>query len=119
MKHFSKDEFVCNDGCGLNFDDMDLPFVLKLNLAREYAEIPFKINSSIRCKKHNKIEGGSKTSSHLIGLAVDIDCPDSHTKYRVLIGLIRAGFTRIGIGPDFIHADDDNNKPKELVWGYK
>lgn len=36
-------------------------------------EIPFAVNSWYRCARLNKAVGGSKTSSHLTGEAIDID----------------------------------------------
>jgi len=117
MKHFDRSEFTCCT-CGLGFEEMDPDFLRKLDLAREYADVPFKINSSIRCKKHNKEAGGSKTSSHLEGLAVDIACTSSYFRYKILKGLMMAGFNRYGVGMDFLHADCDPDKAKELIWTY-
>jgi len=48
--------------------------ILKLDLAREIAEVPFQINSAYRCQIHNQLVGGVKGSAHLSGLAVDIAC---------------------------------------------
>lgn len=120
MIHFKKSEFYCPCGCGLGFDDMDEDLPYYLNMARGYAEVPFVLTSTIRCMKHNLSEevGGSETSSHLKGLAIDIKCDSSYERYRMIQGLKKAGFTRIGIGKDFIHADKDPDKPKELMWVY-
>jgi len=118
MIHFQESEFYCQCGCGLDFDDMDEDVVRHLDIARGYAEVPFVLTSSIRCNGHNLIEGGTKTSSHIKGLAVDIECLSSYARYRILYGLKKAGFTRIGIGKNFIHADQDPDKPKELMWVY-
>jgi len=117
MKHFDESEFHCCS-CGLGFDDMDFSILSKLDIAREYAGVPFVLRSSIRCEAHNKEVGGSSTSSHLEGLAVDIACPSSYSRYRILKGLMMAGFNRFGIGIDFLHADIDTSKPKELMWAY-
>ena len=40
---------------------------------RKYVGGPIKINSFFRCPKLNKAIGGSKTSQHCKGLAMDID----------------------------------------------
>lgn len=95
-------------------------FLLRLNDARHLARVPFVITSGYRCEKHNKDVGGSLTSAHRLGLAVDIACPDSHTRYRIIIGLIGAGFKRIGIGKNFIHVDaaDCEIKADEVIWHY-
>jgi len=116
MIYFKESEYYCPCGCGLGFEDMDEDFVLKIDRARHYAKVPFVLTSSIRCIKHNIKEGGSETSSHLIGLANDIKCLTSYYRYRIIYGLMKAGFTRFKIGIDFIHVDDDQDKPKELLW---
>ncbi len=90
-----------------------------LDRARGIAEVPFVITSSIRCAYHNaSLTNSTPTSSHLAGLAVDIACDSSYERYRILHGLQQAGFTRLGIGSKFIHADMDPNKPRELIWIY-
>jgi len=113
--YHKKSEFYCQCHCGLCFSDMDMAFVLDLNIARGYAKVPFNFTSTIRCEKHNKDVGGSDTSSHLIGCAADIEAKTSHIRYRILYGLMKAGITRFKIYPIFIHADKDPNKPKELI----
>jgi len=121
MINFKEDEFYCPCGeCDLDFEDMDEDIVLDLDRARGYAEVPFKLNSTIRCMAHNlKPEvGGSKTSSHPKGLAADIECKTSYARYKIIYGLRKAGFNRIGIGKNFVHADKDPDKPKELMWVY-
>ena len=90
----------------------------KLNRAREIADIPFILNSAFRCEFHNKDVGGSCTSSHLVGCAVDIRCDNSHDRYLILNALIQVGFNRIGIAKTFIHVDDDLTKPSGVIWVY-
>ena len=90
----------------------------KLNKAREIAGIPFILNSAFRCEAHNAEVGGSETSSHMAGLAVDIKCTDAWTRWKMLSALLAEGFNRIGIGKTFIHVDDDLTKPSGVVWLY-
>lgn len=90
----------------------------KLNKARELAGIPFALNSAFRCTEHNKDVGGSCTSSHLVGCAVDIKCTDSRSRWLIVQALIAAGFNRIGIAKTFIHVDDDMTKEPNLIWEY-
>jgi len=116
MKHFKESEFECPCGCGLNFKDMDKDLIKKLIIARRHAGTPFFITSSIRCKNHNKKVGGSPMSSHLAGLAVDITCDCSKKRFRIVKGLILAGFTRIEIAKRHIHADADEKKAKRVLW---
>jgi len=120
MNYFKDDELRC-PCCGiLHFSDTALA---RLNNAREIAGVPFVINSACRCEKHNKEVGGKPSSSHvatedIVSDAVDIATPDSRTRSKVLFGLVSAGFTRIGIGKNFIHADDDTIKPADVCWLY-
>ena len=96
---------------------MDKDFLSKLDKAREYARIPFVINSAYRSPEHpESIKNPS--SSHIKGLAVDIRTTDSRTRYRVLEALIHVGFNRIGIADTFIHVDDDKDKSSDVVWTY-
>jgi uncharacterized protein YcbK (DUF882 family) len=91
-----------------------------LDGARELAGVPFVITSAFRCKTHNANEGGRDQSAHLFGYAVDIVAADNHSRFRIVYGLIHAGFTRIIIYKDkkFIHADIDGTKPNEILCLY-
>lgn len=98
--------------------NMDQEFLLKLDRAREVAQIPFVINSAWRSVEKNKEVGGKSNSSHLKGLAVDISVTNSRQRFIVLKALIQAGFNRIGVAKTFIHVDDDKDKDPEVVWVY-
>ena len=96
---------------------MDKDFLAKLDKAREYAKMPFVINSAYRSPDHpESIKNPS--SSHIKGLAVDIKATDSRTRYRVLDALMSVGFNRIGIASTFIHVDDDKDKSSNVIWTY-
>lgn len=96
---------------------MDKDFLAKLDKAREYAKMPFVINSAYRSPDHpESIKNPS--SSHIKGLAVDIKATDSRTRYRVLDALMSVGFNRIGIADTFIHVDDDKDKSSDVIWTY-
>ena len=97
--------------------NMDLDFLAKLDKAREYAGMPFVINSAYRSPEHPE-SIKNPTSSHIKGLAVDIRTTDSRTRYKVLEALIHVGFNRIGIADSFIHVDDDKEKSSNVVWTY-
>jgi len=99
-------------------ENMDLDFLAKLDEAREFAGIPFIINSAYRSPEHNAKIGGKPNSSHLKGLAVDIKATDSRTRFLVLNALISVGFNRIGIADTFIHVDDDKDKSDKVIWTY-
>jgi len=115
-KYFEESEFAC-PCCGEN--EIVIELVTKLDDAREYAGIPFHINSGYRCRKHNKKVGGSRLSSHKKGLAADIRAKSSSDRFHIVRGLIKAGFTRIGIGKTYIHADIDEHKPQGIIYLYK
>ena len=112
--HFEKWEFACKCGCGTNIISNTL--VNKLDVARAISGVGFKINSGCRCENHNRSVGGSSTSSHKKGFAVDIKAEDSATRFRILKALIAVGFNRIGIYKTFIHVDIDPDKPSYLTW---
>ena len=109
MKYFKIDEFKCKCGCGLN--NISEKLLEKLDNAREEAGIPFIINSACRCQKHNTREGGSTSSRHLTGMAVDIRANTSVNRYKIVQSLIKNGFVGIGIAKTFIHADIDRIEP--------
>ena len=117
MKHFEEHEFDSPDLKGSG-SLMNCDFLKKLDEARRIADIPFVINSGFRTVRRNKDVGGKSDSSHLKGLAVDINCTDSRSRYYMITALISAGFTRIGIGDSFIHVDDDKEKSPDVIWTY-
>lgn len=124
MEFFKESEFKCHCGkCNFGVKDMKKSTLEKLDKARGEAGrispgVRFFINSAVRCPEHNKKEGGSPTSSHITGYAVDIRATNPVIRYAVIVSLLRAGFTRIGIGETFVHADDDPTKPSNVIWLY-
>ena len=115
FRYFKKSEFECKCGCGGNVEDK---LIEKLDLARDIAGIPFIINSGYRCKKHNENVGGTDKSSHIKGLAVDIDINGSRDRFIVVDALLKAGFERIGVKYDdlLVHADIDEEKSRKVMW---
>jgi zinc D-Ala-D-Ala carboxypeptidase len=110
-KNFLKKEFKCKH-CQEN--TMDGLFMDMLQQARTEAMVPFRITSGRRCPYWNAKIGGKPDSSHLLGIAADIACDNSKDRGRILTGLYHAGFRRVGIQKDFIHADIGDlvdNKP--------
>jgi len=95
---------------------MQSAFLEVLDKARELAGVPFKINSGYRCEKHNK-EVGSTSRNHTSGNAADIACTDGPTRFKIVRGLIAAGFKRIGVAKTFIHADCVEGGPTS-IWFY-
>jgi len=116
MKTYFQDrEFACHC-CGAVKVDPDL--LDMLNEAREIAGLPFVVTSGYRCPKHNAAVGSQPSSSHLMGLAVDLKAVGSGVRFRIVEALIKTGFNRIGIGKDFVHADIDAAKPARVAWLY-
>jgi len=64
LKHFSEDEFN-------HFDKMDKRFLEFLDDVRSLAGVAFVITSDYRTREDNQRVGGSATSAHLKGRAVD------------------------------------------------
>ena len=122
LQYFNFDEFDSPDvlGSGLPTADggkMCIDFLHKLDEARSIANTPFKITSGYRSPAHNILVGGRVGSSHLKGCAADIAVKNSAERIAIIQGLIKAGFTRLGIASNFIHVDLDKNKPS-AIWLY-
>ena len=113
--YFKKGEFACRC-CGVEI--IGSVFLLRLNKARKIAGVPFNITSGYRCPVHNAAVHSRPTSSHVKGLAADIAVNDSRGRFLILAALIKAGFTRMGIGKDFIHVDADQDKDQNVTWLY-
>lgn len=116
MKWFKIKDFASPDAEGSG-EEMSLTLLNMLDYARDRAGIPFAINSGYRTEAHNKKVGGSETSSHLMGFAVDIHCNNSTDRMKMIDSLVQTGFKRIGIGNTFIHVDIDTRKP-DAMWLY-
>ena len=113
-KNFSRSEFACRDGCGLDRIDPDL--VDELQASREAVGLPYAISSGCRCQKRNREEGGADDSAHtprpngFCG-AADIVCLDMLTRKKILADVTKR-FRHIGIHKLFIHVDNDPGKPE-------
>lgn len=119
IEHFSLDgdpNLAC-PCCGKA--DLDLQLMVMLDRARDFAGVPFKINSGFRCEEHNAEVEGKPTSSHLTGKAVDIAIPaDNLSRFKIIEGLFMAGFKRMGEAKTFVHVDVDPDKPSPRKWPY-
>jgi len=117
MKYFKLEEFDSPDEPGSG-KHMHQEILHMLDAVRKKFGKPIKINSGYRTVARNKKIGGVAGSSHLKGLAVDISCPNSVDRFKLLNLLLEAGFNRIGIAKTFIHVDIDKNKSQDVIWGY-
>jgi len=84
LQYFKLSEFDSPDSKGSG-KNMTKEFLIKLEIARDIANVPFLISSGFRTPQHNislKKQGykASANSSHLKGCAADIVCKDSGTR---------------------------------------
>lgn len=116
-KYFRYAEFDSEDlkGSGKN---MKTEFLNRLAIARKHADVRFVIKSGYRTQAHNTKVGGAKNSAHTKGWAADIFASDHNTRYKIISGLIYAGFNRIGVGKSYVHADSDPTLPPHVIWHY-
>lgn len=113
--NFSRSEFACKCGCGL--DSIDPSFVWKLQNSRDIVGVPYTITSGCRCQAHNARSGGAPSSAHVPRenyrnvRCADIACSDILTRKRILADVVKR-FKHVGIARTFIHVDDDPEKPE-------
>ena len=116
-KYFKESEFErCSPACSLQ--DMKQSSVDRMDRAREIAGIPFVLNSAFRSPEWEKSKGRTGTGAHTNGCAWDIRCHTSTNRMAMVAALLEAGFTRIGIAKNYVHADDDPTKPQNVIWHY-
>lgn len=116
-KYFKESEFrACSPRCSLQ--DMKQGTMDRLDAARELAGIPFVLTSAFRTSKYDKEKGRTGNGAHTKGYAVDIRCNTSENRMRIVRALLDAGFTRIGLGETYIHADDDPTLTQNVMWHY-
>jgi len=102
FRYFKNNEFYCKCGCGLNITKIDL--ILKIDELRSIYGKPIILNSSSRCEAHNLAVGGSKSSLHKSGDAVDIRIRGGRKqRYEIIKIAFNLGFTGIGVANTFIH----------------
>ena len=115
--YFTNNDFRnANPSCSIN--DMDENFLHRLDVARFHSGVPYIVNSAFRTVEHEKSKGRSGDSSHTKGVAVDLKATNARTKFKIITGLIKAGFTRIFVYDTFIHVDLDYDKDQEVLDNY-
>ena len=113
--YFSNNDFRnANPSCSI--DDMEENFLHRLDVGRFHSGVPYIVLSAHRTKEHELEKGRDGTSSHTKGLAVDLKATNSRARFQILVGLIKAGFTRIGIYEWGIHVDADPDKDQNVTW---
>jgi len=115
VKHFKREEFNC-PCCGQ--EHMGGDFLERIEKAREISGVPYVITSGWRCVLHNKDVGGKSDSEHIYGQGADIVADTSTIRFHIVRGLLLAGFKRIGLGKNFVHAGNSTVHPTEVLWHY-
>lgn len=114
--YFSEEEISCNCGCGQEI--VQPLFLHKMNELRSYVKFALIPTSWNRCPAWNEHEGGSDTSSHLIGWASDLSTPSRRKRDKIIYfaGVVR--FRGIGVSAGYVHLDDDPDKSDMRYWRY-
>jgi len=110
--NIEREELEC-PCCGLSLATEEL--ISKLRVARFHAGVPFLITSGTRCVRHNANIGGSPTSAHLLGFAADISVKSSELRFKIIGGLLLAGFNRILVYETFVHVDIDDSRSGPII----
>lgn len=113
-KNFKLREFACKGGT--QEVKVHAEMIAKLQLLRERVGKPIIINSGYRTPEHNKRVGGSPTSYHMQGMAVDISIPSGWTVDRIAKLAKDIGFRGIGKYKNFVHLDV---RPSVTEWDYR
>lgn len=117
LKYFKDKEFKeATPPCSLS--QMNEEFMKRLDECRDFAGVPFIINSAYRSVEYEKSKKRPGTSQHCKGLAADIACNTNSIRYRILGALLICGFRRIGIGSNFIHVDMGYPNTQPIIWTY-
>lgn len=90
--------------------------VSMLGKAESVAGVAFNITSGLRDVADNVRCSGVPDSAHLEGLAVDLGLKDDVDRFKVLKGLLAAGFQRLGVYEGHIHADISSVLPQFVAW---
>ena len=98
--NFSLDELVYSETAEQNGIDNTPPPEIVENLKRLAAGLeavrallgaPLEISSGYRCAALNEVVGGSSTSQHMHGLAVDFACPTFGSPLEIAHAIQRSG----------------------------
>ena len=121
--YFTEDEMRCKGSGNVHMDE---DFMTKLVSIREKLSAPMTITSAYRDPEHNDRVGGSKSSAHIEGKAVDIACYGEKA-FKIVELALAEGFSGIGVsqkgphGARFIHLDTMEINPlaaRPWIWSY-
>lgn len=120
-RHFDSREWLCQ--CAR--PDCDAPtipdpaLVALCDTLRDAVDAPLGITSGLRCTFWNDHEHGEPQSGHLTGTEVDLACPTSRFRFRLLQAIFSRNVTRVGIGKTFVHVGLSTTPlPQSVVWTY-
>ena len=96
------------------FNEMNTKFLCLLDDLRELVGEPLKVNSSYRSVAKNQAVGGSPSSFHLSGNAVDLSCGNGSLRLKIVQNALELGLS-VGVNKYFLHVD---NRLKQIVFAY-
>lgn len=115
-KNFAKHEFTC-PCCGLV---TTLHYVVvKLQMIRDYINLPIRITSGTRCKLQNEAVGGSSSSDHIYGYGVDIAVNNARLRYLILKKAFKIDFDRVSVYKNHVHLGVSalgNKNDSKVMW---
>ena len=115
MKYFSPETDP-----GIDFERADPNALIMLDVARGIAGVPFKVTRSYSTPEHSVAVGGKADDAHtkVPTKAFDIEYWDTLSLWSIVMGCIKAGFTRIGINylNHHVHADCELSLPNPRLW---
>lgn len=118
INNFQPHEFDSPDAPNSGLYKMRESTIRMADKGREISEVPWIITSGYRTPKHNRKIGAYALSSHILGCAFDVKAEDDYTRCKIIMAAQDVGFTRIGIGKNFIHLDNDEDKNSYRFWHY-
>jgi putative chitinase len=125
-EHFTLDEMIFSSTAQrLNIDNSPpLEVVAHLTVAaismekvRALLANPIRVNSGYRCPDLNKVVGGSKTSAHMTGYAVDFVCPKFGAPIQIVKAIAESGivFDQCIQEGSWVHISFDPRARRQLL----
>lgn len=117
IRYFTKAEFKCKCGgkhCNGYPAEIDMDMVRDADEIRHRIGKPLPVNSGLRCRQHNRNEGGVDGSQHTLGIAVDLGCPAGTTpaEMAAVAEAVMGNTGGIGIYSWGIHIDRRKTKSR-------
>jgi zinc D-Ala-D-Ala carboxypeptidase len=113
--HFKDAELRCPH-CGVN--NVKLELLSTLEQLRAILDRPIILTSAYRCPVHELTVSGKSGGAHVDGDAADIFCVSDRDRFNLIRTILELGVCRLGIGPNFIHADISDTLPQAVTWTY-